>query len=283
MPKIRLSRLAVVMGVMLIAAALTCGCTTTNPSYTLAEAGVTRNADWTPYTEVISGAEMALVPAGCFQMGSADGDQNERPVHEVCFEEPFWIDVYEATNEAFGSVSPDCTQWSSDNNQPHACVNWTDALAYCEARGARLPTEAEWEYAARGPDGLAFPWGNTFDGTLTNYCDASCERDWADAGADDGYPYTAPVGSYPGGVSWVGAYDMAGNEWEWVNDWMSFTYYGSLEDGTVNPQGPSDGQERVIRGGSWNDPLFALQSTVRDFAAPSDELGDFGIRCARDY
>ena len=258
---------------------------------------VAHNADWAPITEVINGVEMALVPAGCFMMGSAEeeiddalelceaylGDcdralfEGEAPQHEVCFEEPFWIDVTEVTNEAFGSVG--CEEFSSEPDQPRNCVNWTDASAHCEARGARLPTEAEWEYAARGPDGLAFPWGNTFDGTLANYCDANCENDWADATADDGFPTTAPVGSYLGSASWVGALDMSGNVWEWMADW-----FGAYSSGRqVNPQGPGSGDLRVLRGGSWPDDPKNLRGAYRFMDLPVGAAADLGFRCARDF
>lgn len=162
----------------------------------IAEAGVTRNSDWRPYLEEFSDVSMALVPAGCFQMGSTDGDSDERPVHEVCFEEPFWIDVYEVTNEQFGSTG--CGETSSAPDQPRNCVNWFDATAHCESRGARLPTEAEWEYAARGPDGLVYPWGNEFVADFVVYKDNSGGRTWQ-------------VGSKPAGKSWAGVYDLSGN------------------------------------------------------------------------
>ena len=98
-------------------------------------------------------------------------------------------------------------------------VSWYEAEAYANWRGGRLPTEAEWEYAARGPNSLIYPWGNEFDGTKLNFCDTECTYDWRDASVDDGYEKTAPVGSYESGKSWVVAYDLAGNIWEWVADW----------------------------------------------------------------
>jgi formylglycine-generating enzyme required for sulfatase activity len=245
----------------------------------LAEAGVTANAAWTPYTEEINGVEMALVPAGCFMMGSEEYS-DEQPIHEVCFEEPFWIDVYEVTNEAFGSVG--CAEYSSAPDQPRNCVNWTDALAHCEARGARLPTEAEWEYAARGPDGFVYPWGNTFDCARGNFDDETQYDDYVIEGGEgcDGYVATAPVGSFPGGASWVGAYDLSGNVWEWVNDW-----YGGYPSGQqVNPQGPGSGESRVVRGGSWLVILTdILRAASRDWGYPSVEFNYFGFRCALSY
>jgi formylglycine-generating enzyme required for sulfatase activity len=235
----------------------------------LALAGVTRNVDWVPYTEEINGVPMALVPAGCFQMGAIAGNGDERPVHEVCFDEPFWIDVYEVTNEEYGSTG--CADFSPDPGQPRNCINWEDALAFCETRGARLPTEAEWEYAARGPDGLVYPWGNEF----------------ADSNAVWGYNsdrQPAAAGSKPEGVSWVGAYDLSGNVWEWANDWYSETFYDTLEDGVVNPQGPRGGTYHVLRGGSFLfESADTLRAAFRSGIMLHPEAVDDGFRCARSY
>ena len=132
---------------------------------------------------------MVLVPVGCFMMGSSDGKADEAPVHEVCFDAPFWIDVYEVTNAQFGTSG----QFDGDD-RPREMMNWQRALAYCQSRGARLPTEAEWEYAARGPDSLIYPWGNAFIADNVVYFLNSENRTW-------------DVGSRPQGVSWVGAYD----------------------------------------------------------------------------
>ncbi|HEC21824.1 MAG TPA: TIR domain-containing protein, partial [Chloroflexi bacterium] len=186
-------------------------------AYTLARAGVSSNDGWTPFIQEFEGVPMALVPAGCFQMGSANEESNEQPVHEVCFEEPFWIDVYEVTNARYGSAG--CEEYSSEDDQPRNCVNWFEAVAHCESRGARLPTEAEWEYAARGPDGLLYPWGDEFVALNAVYGDDSGGR-------------PAVVGSRPGGVSWVGALDMSGNLWEWVSSIYAFY-----------PYDPDDGRE----------------------------------------
>ncbi len=238
-------------------------------AYQLAETGISRNADWTPYVEVINGVEMALVPAGCFQMGSNDGPSDEQPMHKVCFDAPFWIDVYEVTNRLYGGA--DCTQWSSDKDQPRICGTWDDAQAHCASRGARLPTEAEWEYAARGPDGLIYPWGNDFIPDNVVYQGNADGQTWA-------------VGSKPGGISWVGAYDLSGNVWEWVNDWYNSGYYGTLVDGAVNPQGPSSsGDRRVLRGGSWDYDLDSVRAALRYWETPVISSNDYGFRCALSY
>jgi serine/threonine protein kinase/formylglycine-generating enzyme required for sulfatase activity len=254
-------------------------------SYRLAETGVSSNDEWTPYTETFNGVEMALVPAGCFDMGSTVEDAmviceqdrgagncdedwftNEEPVHEVCFEEPFWIDIYEVTNEQYGEAS-ECLGYSYDDNQPRVCINWNDAAAYCESRGARLPTEAEWEYAARGPDSLIYPWGNDFVADNVVYNGDPGARTW-------------DVGSKPGGVSWVGAYVLSGNVLEWVNDW-----YGSYSSGSViNPQGAENGSFKVFRGGSWNDDASFVRASSRGGYYPEIGMGvENGFRCALSF
>lgn len=240
-------------------------------AYTLAKAGVTRNADWTPYTEEIEGVLMALVPAGCFQMGSNSGNSNEQPVHEVCFTKPFWIDVYEVTQAQFtqfGGKALSDSSWKGDN-RPREYITWDESVAFCENRGVsvRLPTEAEWEYVARGPDGLTYPWGNELiDENVVYYFYSN--------------GYTRDVGSKPAGVSWVGALDMLGNVSEWVADW-----YGTYPlEPQVNPDSPNSGEYRVRRGyWSFFNGVVNMSSMYRGWEIPSHRDYSQGFRCARSY
>jgi formylglycine-generating enzyme required for sulfatase activity len=157
-------------------------------------------------------------------------------------------------------------------------VTWEDADAFCRWRGGRLPTEAEWEFAARGPANATYPWGDTFETGLLNYCDSNCPNSWADSRVDDGYEFTAPVGSYSGGASWVGALDMLGNVYEWVNDWYDRDYY-SRSPGD-NPQGPDVGAQRAQRGASWRDYDDAIYNTQRFGDPPGTADANTGFRCA---
>ena len=256
------------------------------------------------WTRPTDGMEMVFVPGGEFLMGSTDEEverawetckqsdpdcgrewfEDEQPAHTVALD-GFWLDRTEVTNEQYrvcveaGVCEPSEYEDESDlndENQPVVGVNWYDAENYCQWAGARLPTEAEWKYAARGPKGRLYPWGDTFDGTRCNYCDRNCPSDWADELVDDGYMYPAPVGSYPDGASWCGALDMAGNVLEWVADW-----YGEFPSGKqVNPTGPPSGDYRVMCGGSWYfSPRFA-RCASRGWV-DAYFRGDGGFRCAR--
>jgi tetratricopeptide (TPR) repeat protein len=220
----------------------------------IAFSGLANNDEWTPYTREFDGVKMALVPAGCFEMGSTDYE-DEQPVHQQCFSEPFWIDVYEVTNEQYGSYK----LWSGDN-LPRVMVNWSEAVAHCESRGARLPTEAEWEYAARGPDGLIYPWGNEF--VSDNVARVSSR------GPSD-------VGSRPGDVSWAGAFDMSGNVWEWVNSlYRSYPY--DATDGREASGDLDSSSDRVVHGGE------GVRASMRGGTDP-DAYSNIGFRCARSY
>lgn len=238
-------------------------------------------------------ALMLFVPAGTFTMGSDTvdslSDSDEKPAHAVTLD-PFWIDKLEVANFQYaqcvnaGTCAPSRRVTGADYNghrQPVVDVSWQDAAIYCAWAGARLPTEAEWEYAARGPYSLIFPWGNTFDGSRTNSCDASCRAIWKDASVNDGFRLTAPVGSYPAGISWVGALDMAGNVNEWVNDWYSSNYY--TRQASLNPPGPTEAElagYKVVRGGGWGSPRNYVRCAKRSFGVPDYGYNQTGFRCA---
>ena len=257
-----------------------------------------RNADWTPVVQDFDGVEMALVPAGCFMMGSTDEQLDyvdydlggyrgwlvdEQPAHEICFEEPFWIDRYEVTQDQFDEFGG---QAASDNqfvgeNLPREQISWSEALDYCELRGTRLPTEAEWEYAARGPDSLVYPWGNEFEGTRMNFCDLQCNEQWADPEINDGYGTTAPVGSFGDGLSWVGVHDLSGNVWEWTStiyDQDAYPYEYIGDDGRESRSSQS---QRVLRGGAYDVTDYSAHVANRHPSDPDIKYPSVGFRCVR--
>jgi formylglycine-generating enzyme required for sulfatase activity len=235
---------------------------------------------------------MVYVPGGEFEMGSDDDGvdyalqlcdeyrddcerewfENEQPVHTVTLND-FWIDQ-PSSNSSYTHASYYGN--SAYDDYPVIYVSWHQANAYCEWAGARLPTEAEWEYAVRGPEERRFPWGNEFDGTRLNYCDANCGLKWADETIDDDYPETAPVEGFLRGASWCNALNMAGNVWEWVAGW-----YGNYSSGRqVGPTSPSSGEYRGLRGGSWYDGPYYVRGANR-WGAPDGTDNDRGFRCAR--
>ncbi len=234
-----------------------------------------------------SGAEMLLVNAGSFLMGSDGGDVDEKPAHTVQLDD-YYIDAYEVTNaeykvcvDALECPLPKNTIFyisTSYRNHPVVFVNWEMAVDFCEWREARLPTEAEWEKAARGTNNLYYPWGWTFSGNILNYCDLECEHSWADESFRDRYTRTAPVGTYPDGQSVYGVFDMAGNAAEWVADWYAKDYYpiSSVE----NPFGPEFGTYRVLRGGSWYSRKLDVRTFVRSHLRPETAYNYTGFRCA---
>jgi formylglycine-generating enzyme required for sulfatase activity/serine/threonine protein kinase len=250
-------------------------------------------------------AVMVYVPAGEFEMGSTEGDDDEQPVHTVALD-GFWIDRTEVTNAQFaaflneeGNREEGGATWldledegcliersggdfrpqSGYADHPVIEVSWYGAAAYCDWAGARLPTEAEWEYAARGPEGSIYPWGDTFDGERLNFCDANCEFNHKTTAYDDGYARTAPVGSFASGASWCDALDMSGNVWEWVADWYDEDYYDRSP--SENPTGPTSGEYRVLRGGSWYNNVYSVRGANRDWIVPVYTYYYGGFRCAR--
>jgi formylglycine-generating enzyme required for sulfatase activity len=228
---------------------------------------------WKPVIQEFGDAEMVQVPPGCFWMGSILSVY-EQPTREICFSEPLWIDKFEVTNAQFRHItgqSPPSRQTGEDH--PVDSITWFEARDFCELRGTRLPTEAEWEYTARGPNSLVYPWGNEFVSDNVVYYDNSPDT-------------SADVGSRPGGASWVGAYDMAGNVMEWVS-----TIYDNekVENEFPYPYNPKDGREnpdradvsRVLRGGSFGVTYLGLRAALRNWGNPHFEDYDVGFRCAR--
>ncbi len=229
------------------------------------------------------------VPAGNFLMGSTDSDPttlaDEKPQHTV-YLDAFWIDQTEVTNAMYAKCvsAGACNQPASVGSVTHSSyygnsefdyypvidVNWNMADAYCKWAGGQLPTEAQWEKAARGSDGRTYPWGEGIDCSHANYSPSSgsaCEGD------------TTAVGSYEAGKSPYGAYDMAGNVEEWVDDWYSDTYYSNSP--SSNPLGSNSGQYRVYRGGDWHYEEAIAKSRFRDWMKPEYADSFTGFRCAR--
>ncbi len=222
---------------------------------------------------------LALDPPG-FVAGEFPSEQ---PQHDVTITQGYWIDKTEVTNRAFQAfVAAGGYQnqalWSAEGwawlgaqvvdqlprfclgnlpENPVACVSWYEAQAYAAWRGGRLPSEAEWEYAARGPQSRAYPWGNEFDPDRCNVVDGTGPK---------------PAGSYPAGASWVGALDLAGNVMEWVQDWLGAYPAGPQAD----PAGPAAGTVKVEKGGWWGSNPFVARSAYRHFEDPP-EYGDMHI------
>jgi len=240
------------------------------------------------------GMVLLYVPAGEFLMGASpsdpDASDSEKPRHQVLLE-AFWIDRTEVTNRMYrlcvnaDECNPPERRSSFDDpnqaDQPVVWVSWPGAEEYCQWAGRRLPTEAEWEGAARGTDERTFPWGSSGPaGQLVNFADQSLKEDWADRSVDDGFEYAAPVGSYPSGASPYGALDMAGNVWEWVGDWFDSAYY--LDSPKENPAGPSSSAAgtHVVRGGSFLSNVRNLRTAYRYGYSPTTAAADLGFRCA---
>jgi formylglycine-generating enzyme required for sulfatase activity len=243
----------------------------------------------------VDGMPLVYVPEGEFNMGaepsSPSSSANEKPVHTV-FLSAFWIDQTEVTIRMYwlclnaGACAPPPAHNEFDNpedfaDRPVKWVKWQDAWDYCTWAGRRLPTEAEWEKAARGQDGRTYPWGSgAVAGHRLNLADVKLEEDWADASIDDGWAYTAPVGSYPAGASPYGALDMAGNVWEWVGDWYDPRYY--VNSASENPTGPDSSPtgSHPVRGGSFLSDARNVRAAYRYGYTPQTAAADLGFRCA---
>jgi len=226
---------------------------------------------------------MEYIPAGTFMMGSNDGDEDEQPVHKV-YVDAFYMDKYEVTVEQYntfisatGHRKP--SEWTEQLKKPkHPVFNvsWEDAVAYANWAGKRLPTEAEWEYAARaGNTGLSgkpiymYPWGNNLSHDKGNYLGTEDQDQWE---------RTSPVASF--GPNGYGLYDMAGNVWEWCLDWYDENYYKTSSE--RNPMGPYEVSQSVLRGGSWrSDPAY-LRCAYRGKMRPVGTNNDIGFRCVKD-
>lgn len=248
-------------------------------------------------------------------IGSPMGDEYPMETRELG---AFWIDTYEVTIAQFsrfvaatervtvteqlnagrrwtpeeGWILAEGLTWRNpmfpeDNalerpDHPVTQVTWPDAHAYCQWRDARLPTVAEWEKAARGYDGRRFPWGNEFDPSKANSCGAYCYKHGLlqEAKGDDGYRFTAPVGSFPEGVSPYGAYDMAGNVWEFVADFYDpyYFYYAPR----FNPQGPRAGTHKIVKGGSFLSASSYLRTSSKSFDPLDEAYFGVGFRCAKN-
>jgi formylglycine-generating enzyme required for sulfatase activity len=296
---------------------------TPDPMQLTAETPVTSNNAWTPISREFDGVTMMLVPAGAFEMGSKPAEiiaalalcETAIISSAICrrdwYEDelipddghiqtfaPFWIDRTEVSRAQYqmcvdaGACTPAMdSEFSTAPDQPINRVTWVEATAYCAWRDARLPTEAEWEYAARGPDRLIFPWGNLFDGARANHCDGNCvEADWATSvnfanrENDDGYTVTAPVESYADGLangaSWVGTLNMAGN----VQEWTSSIY-------TAYPYDRTDGRESqrddkalgVLRGGTFTFLAAEVRTAQRYGFNRSQQNNTIGLRCVRAF
>ena len=222
---------------------------------------------------------MVYLPEGEFLMGSENdpAEVDERPQHTV-YLDAFWIDQTEVTNAQYEvcvesgtcRAATECSLGEptyadpSKTDHPVVCVSWQDAVDYCGWAGKRLPTEAEWEKAARGTDGRIYPWGNEWDP------DRATTQERGSRG-------TKPVGSYPTGASPYGALDMVGNAWEWVADWYEEDYYSHSPD--RNPTGPDSGEYRVIRGHSWTARRPYGRCAFRRLSRPELGYENLGFRC----
>lgn len=236
------------------------------------DAPVTANSDWTPVAETRNGVEWVLVPSGCFEMGAADSfaTNSERPPHGQCFDAPFWIMRTEATNamvEASGVTVEVEDVWLGDN-LPRVNITWTEAREFCRAVGGDMPTERQWEYAARGPSNYRWPNGDEFEGQYVIFAENA----------------TSPVavGIWPENASWVGAYDMAGNVREWTTSGV-YSYPYDPDDGREPAGDIVRDPERIVRGGSYLQGRDGVRGSFRQWYGMGFYTTDIGVRCVAPY
>jgi len=263
--------------------------------------------------------QLMLVHPGDFIMGDPGGMADEKPAHKVRISQPFYIGRYPITTSQYRrfvsrtgyrtTAEREGRGWVLKNREwqfiagcnwqnpgfkqgdehPAVLLSYADAQAFISwatrhsSKNLRMPTEAEWEYAARGQDGRVYPWGNEWDGKKANHADVNLKnsdkggRTWAYAEDDDGYAFTSPVGKLAN-ASWCGASDMAGNIWEWCQDWYAEDYYESAPE--TDPKGPEKGFNRVLRGGSWSNHAQFCRCAVRLWYPPTYAFSTFGFRVA---
>jgi formylglycine-generating enzyme required for sulfatase activity len=234
------------------------------------------------------GIIMIYIPSGEFKMGTDNGKNNEKSLRTV-YLDGYWIGKYEVTFDQYDRfckeqdiIKPDDEGWGRER-RPVINVSWEDAMSYCRwlskeiGCNFKLPTESQWEKAARGIDGLIYPWGNfQSSDNKANFGDSSPNFEKHNSKANEISRYTTPVGSYPEGSSPYGVLDMAGNVYEWCLDWYSLS--DSPSSLKKNPQGPKKGSYRVLRGGSWYSGSRCLRTTFRTSAKPASRYFHIGFR-----
>ncbi len=238
--------------------------------------------------------EMVTIPAGCYQMGSQQGDPDERPVHKVCISS-FQLGKYEVRQKNFQAVMGANPSEHVGADLPVDSPTWDEASDYCKKRGMLLPTEAQWEYAARAGTATPFYWGPTVSGKEANFCDSACELSVREPRVTDGFKYTAPVGSFPPNA--FGLHDMAGNVSEWVQDWVDVekNYYRMSPE--KDPPGPRPDLEacmrvgcigsqtitnKIYRGGAWNLDAGEMRPAHRRDSHFQLRPEGTGFRCAKN-
>ncbi len=237
--------------------------------------------------------EMVVIPAGCFQMGSERGNPNERPVHKVCLSS-FQMGKYEVRQRNFQAVMGTNPSQNVGADLPVDSLTWDEAGDYCKKLGMHLPTEAEWEYAARAGTTTPFYWGPTVSGKEANFCDSACALNIREPRVTDGFKHTAPVGSFPPNP--FGLHDMAGNLSEWIQDWMDVEKNYYLVSPEKDPPGPRSELDacmrvdcigaqsithKVYRGGAWNQNAGELRSAHRRDSHFQLRPEGTGFRCAK--